>query len=174
MAKKKTKKSFGTTILSLVAMVVSLLTSLALFLNVWVWKVANKGGETLTDVGGYFEDMEAYETLFNVGKDKLPAWGSTLAGVCVIVALVCAVVFALCTIANLLNKTNKTVNLISKIACLVMVLAGAVALVGSLVFVIAEYKGVLATYSMTMAFGAIVGFVAPILGGVLGLAANRK
>ena len=173
MAKKKTKNSMGKIILSLIAIVVSFLTCLPLFLNVWVWKASNSGGETLTDVGGYFEDMEGFEKLFNANEDKLPVWGSTLAGVCVIIALVCAVVFAFLTIVNMLGKSNKTLNKVSKLACIVMILAGIGALAGSIAFVVVEHKGLLATYSMTMAFGAIAGFTFPILGGILGLLSNK-
>ena len=173
MAKKKTKNSMGKTILSLLAIVVSLLTCLPLFLNVWIWKASNSGGETLTDVGGYFEDMEGFEKLFNVGEDKLPVWGSTLAGVCVIIALVCAVMFTFLAIINMIGKSSKTLNKIQKLVCIIMIIAGIGALVGSIAFVVAEYKRILATYSMTMAFGAIAGFVFPILGGILGLASNK-
>ena len=174
MAKKKTKNNLGNVIISVLAIIVGALTCLPLFINVWVWKATNSGGETLTDVGGYFEDMEAYEKLFNVGDDKLPVWGSTLAGVAVIVALVATVIFALLAIVKMLGKSNKTLASLQNLACLLMVLAGIVALVGSIAFVVMEYKGLFATYSMTMAFGAIAGFVFPIVGGVLGLIANRK
>lgn len=173
MAKKKTKNSTSKTILGLLASIVSILTCLPLFLNVWVWSVSNKGGKTLTNVGGYFEDMEGFEKLFNAGKDKLPVWGSTLAGVCVIIALVCAVIFTSLAIMNMIGKSNKTLNKIQKLACIIMIIAGIGALIGSIVFVLAEYKGVLATYSMTMSFGAVAGFVFPILGGIIGLTSNK-
>lgn len=173
MAKKKTKKNSTKPLLSLIAMVTSALTCLALFLNVWNWQAVGKNATETTKVGGYFENMEAYEKLFNVGKDKLPTFATTLAGISVIIALVCAFVFIVLTILKFINKSNKTISLISKASCLIMVLAGISALIGSLVFVLAEYEGLLATYSMSMAFGAIAGFIFPILGGTIGLISNK-
>ena len=174
MAKNKSKKCSGNVILSLVAIVVGLLTCLSLFVNVWNWTATNNGGVTTREVGGFFEDFEYYEDIFNVGSDKLPVWGSTLAGICVIIALVATVIFALCTIINMLGKSNKNTTTICKLACLIMILAGIGALVGSIAFVVIENKIVLTTYSMSMAFGAIASFVFPILGGIIGLVSNKK
>ena len=173
MAKKKTKKSSSNTFLALVATVLGLLTSLALFLNVWVWKVASKSGETVSNVGGYFEDMESYETAFKLGQENFNTWGSTVAGVCVIVALVAAGLLTLVTVLNMLNKSNKTTALVGKLACFVMLLAGLGALVGSLAFTIPSIGSTI-TSSMTMAFGAIAGFMFPLLSGTVGFLAFRK
>jgi len=176
MAKKKqTKTSLGKVVLNIMAIVISLLTSLALFLNTWTWKITNPNTdkESLTNVGGYFEDMEPYEKLFNIGKDKLPSWASTLSGILVISAVVCAVVFTFCSILKMLKKSNKTISLISKASCFIMFLLGIGTLITSLIFVLAKYEGIVAIYSMVMDFGAVVGFVCPIIGGVLGIASQK-
>ncbi len=174
MAKSKSKSSLGKVILSLTSIVLGALTSLALFVNAWDWQAKVDGGVTTREVGGFFEDFEYYENIFNVGSDKLPVWGSTLAGVAVIIALACVALFIVCTIINMLGKGNKTVTNLSKLACVVMILAGIVALVGSIAFVVVENKILLTTYSMSMAFGAIAGFIFPIFAGVLGFASLRK
>jgi len=172
MAKKKTKNNLGKTLLAFLSVVISALTSIALFTNVWVWKTVSKSGETLKNVGGYFEDLESYETLFEIADKKLPVFGTKLAGASVIVALVFTAVLLICTILKMLNKSNKTVALVSKISSILIVLAGLIALTGSLIFVVPEIGSTI-TSSMTMAFGAIAGFLFPILGGVLGFIANK-
>ena len=173
MAKKKTKKSSCNKLLLLVASVLGLLTSIALFLNVWVWKISAKSGETVSNVGGYFEDMEAYETAFKLGQENFNTWGATVAGICVIVALVAAGLLTLVTILNMLNKSSKTTKLVGKIACFIMLLAGLGALIGSLAFTIPSVGSTI-TSSMTMAFGAIAGFMFPLLSGTVGILAYRK
>lgn len=163
------KKSSGNIVLSIITMVVGALTCLGLFLNVWNFTNSSTYVDPVA-VGGYFEDMSTYETMYNIADVSFLGWASTIAGIAVIVALCATALYIVCALVNMVTKGNKLMRGLCKLASIVMLLAGVVALVCSIIFIIPKITVGSNVTKMAFGIGSWFGFACPIVAGLIGLA----